>query len=155
MRPDDLLEVVEDATSLAKVGFEGQLARVIAQIPKDFPSVLADRLQLRQGIVNLFRNAIEALSDTAYPQIWVTAVIEGGLGQITVEDNGPGIPGADESSPFDAFNSTKPGGMGLGLSICQTIMDAHGSLIEYAPSSKGGAAFKFTLRLDQGASGDE
>lgn len=129
MRPVDLLEVVEDATSLAKVGFEGQLARVIAQIPKDFPSVLADRLQLRQVIVNLIRNAIEALSDKANPQIWVTAVIEGGLGQITVEDNGPGIPGADESSPFDAFNSTKPGGMGLGLSICQTIIDAHGSLI--------------------------
>ena len=155
MRPVNLLEVVEDATSLAKVGFEGQLARVISQIPDDFPPVLADRLQLRQVIVNLIRNAIEALSDTANPQIWVTAHIEADLALISIEDNGPGIPGADESSPFDAFNSTKPGGMGLGLSICQTIMDAHGSLIEYAPSSQGGAAFKFTLRLDQGASGDE
>jgi len=116
---------------------------------------LADRLQLRQVIVNLIRNAVEALSDTANPQIWVTAEAEADLAQIRIEDNGPGIPGADESSPFDDFNSTKPGGMGLGLSICQTIMDAHGSLIEYMPSSKGGAAFKFTLRLDQGASGDE
>lgn len=155
MRPVNLLEVVEDATSLAKVGFEGQLARVIAQVPEAFPPVLADRLQLRQVIVNLIRNAIEALSDTANPQIWVIAEIEAELAQITIEDNGPGIPGADDSSPFDAFNSTKPGGMGLGLSICQTIMDAHGSLIEYAPSNKGGAAFKFTLRLDQGASGDD
>ena len=150
MRPVNLLEVVEDATSLAKVGIEGQLARVIAQIPDTVPAVLADRLQLRQVIVNLIRNAIEALSDTANPQIWVTAYAEDGLAHITVEDNGPGIPGADETSPFDAFNSTKPGGMGLGLSICQTIMDAHGSVIEYAPSEKGGAAFKFTLRLDPG-----
>ena len=155
MRPVNLLEVVEDATSLAKVGFEGQLARVIAKIPDAFPAVLADRLQLRQVIVNLIRNAIEALSETANPQIWVSATVEDDLAQITIEDNGPGIPGADESSPFDAFNSTKPGGMGLGLSICQTIMDAHGSVIEYAPSSKGGAAFKFSLRLDQGTSGDE
>ena len=155
MRPVNLLEVVEDATSLAKVGFEGQLARVIAKIPDTFPSVLADRLQLRQVIVNLIRNAIEALSETANPQIWVTAKINDDLAQITIEDNGPGIPGADESSPFDAFNSTKPGGMGLGLSICQTIMDAHGSVIEFAPSSKGGAAFTFTLRLDQGMSSDE
>ena len=154
MRPVNLLEVVEDATSLAKVGFEGQLARVIAQIPENFPPVLADRLQLRQVIVNLIRNAIEALSDTANPQIWVEAEVEDDLAHIRIEDNGPGIPGADEASPFDAFNSTKPGGMGLGLSICQTIMDAHGSLIEYAPSTKGGAAFKFTLRLDQGASGN-
>ena len=154
MRPVDLLEVVEDATSLAKVGFEGQLARVIAQIPESYPKVLADRLQLRQVIVNLIRNAIEALSETANPQVWVSVRIEDQQCLILIEDNGPGIPGADESSPFDAFNSTKPGGMGLGLSICQTIMDAHGSEIEYAPSEKGGAAFTFTLRLDQGASRD-
>mgnify|MGYP001794125431 FL=1 len=155
MRPVNLLEVVEDATSLAKVGVEGQLARVIAQIPDTVPAILADRLQLRQVIVNLIRNAIEALSDTANPQIWVKAHAEDGLAHITVEDNGPGIPGADETSPFDAFNSTKPGGMGLGLSICQTIMDAHGSVIEYAPSEKGGAAFKFTLRLDPGDFGND
>lgn len=155
MRPVHLRDVAEDATSLAKVGFEGQLARVIVQIPDDFPNVLADRLQLRQVIVNLVRNAIEALSDTATPQIWITATARDGLAQVTVEDNGPGIPGADGASPFDAFNSTKPDGMGLGLSICQTIMDAHGTAIEYAPSDRGGAAFKFTLRLDQGPSGDD
>ncbi|MEO1321394.1 MAG: PAS domain S-box protein [Pseudomonadota bacterium] len=154
MRPVALIDVVEDATSLAKVGFDGQLARVILQIPSDFPSVLADRLQLRQVIVNLIRNAIEALAESENPRIWITASLENGLAKITIEDNGPGIPNADETSPFDAFNSTKPGGMGLGLSICQTIMDAHGTMIEHAPSSRGGAAFTFTLRLDQGASGD-
>ncbi len=151
MRPVNLRDVVEDAASLAKVGFEGQLSRVIVQVPDDFPRVLADRLQLRQVIVNLVRNAIEALADTANPQVWVSAEEDEDLARITVQDNGPGIPGADQSSPFDAFNSTKPGGMGLGLSICQTIMDAHGTHIEYAPSSQGGAAFTFTLRIDDGA----
>lgn len=151
MRPVNLRDVVEDAASLAKVGFEGQLSRVIVQIPDAFPPVLADRLQLRQVIVNLVRNAIEALADTANPQVWVSAEIDNDLAKITVQDNGPGIPGADQTSPFDAFNSTKPGGMGLGLSICQTIMDAHGTQIEYAPSPKGGAAFTFTLRIDDGA----
>lgn len=155
MRPVKLSEVVEDATSLAKVGFEGQLAHVIAHIPDDFPPVLADRLQLRQVIVNLIRNAIEALEDTETPQIWISAQLHDDLAQIIIEDNGPGIPNAEEASPFDAFNSTKPGGMGLGLSICQTIMDAHGTLIEYVPSDRGGAAFKFTLRLDSGGSGDD
>jgi len=155
MRPVDLDEVVEDATSLAKVGIESQLARVITRIPEAFPNVLADRLQLRQVIVNLVRNAIEALSSTANPQVWVSAEIKGDLAYVTIEDNGPGFQGTGEASPFDAFNSSKPGGMGLGLSICQTIMDAHGTSIAYARSSRGGAAFNFSLRLAEGISGDE
>ena len=155
MRPVDLAEIVEDAISLAKVGFDGQLARVIAQIPADIPPVLADRLQLRQVFVNLIRNAIEALETTDNPQIRVNAEAQNDLAEITIEDNGPGFQGAEDASPFDAFNSTKPGGMGLGLSICQTIMDAHGTSIEHAPSAQGGAAFTFTLRIDEGASSHE
>lgn len=154
MRPVDLPDIVEEAASLAKVGIEGQLARVISHIPDEFPKVLADRLQLRQVIVNLVRNAIEALSETDNPQIWITAEVEDDLAIVKVEDNGPGLGGAEDASPFDAFNSTKPGGMGLGLSICQTIMDAHGTEIEYAPSARGGAAFTFSLRIDKGASED-
>ncbi len=155
MRPVDLAEVMEDATSLAKVGIESQLARVIVRIPDDFPNVLADRLQLRQVIVNLVRNAIEALSSTTNPQIWVSAVTEDDLAFVTVEDNGPGFQGSGDASPFDAFNSSKPGGMGLGLSICQTIMEAHGTSITYQPSQRGGATFQFSLRLAEGAQGDE
>jgi two-component system sensor kinase FixL len=150
LRSVQIQDVVDDAISLAKVGIEGQLARVISRIPEDFPPLLADRLQLRQVIVNLVRNAIEALADTANPQVWIQAELQGDLAVITVEDNGPGYQGADNASPFDAFNSSKVGGMGLGLSICQTILDAHGTDIEYAPSPRGGAAFKFTLRLAQG-----
>jgi len=150
LRSVEIQDVVEDAISLAKVGIEGQLARVISRVPADFPPLLADRLQLRQVIVNLVRNAIEALSDTANPQVWILAEIEDGLAVITVEDNGPGYKPQGDASPFDAFNSSKAGGMGLGLSICQTILDAHGTDIEYAPSTHGGAAFKFTLRLAQG-----
>ncbi len=150
LRSVQIQDVVDDAISLAKVGIEGQLARVISRIPEDFPPLLADRLQLRQVIVNLVRNAIEALADTANPQVWILAELQGDLAVITVEDNGPGYQGADDASPFDAFNSSKVGGMGLGLSICQTILDAHGTDIEYAPSPRGGAAFKFTLRLAQG-----
>lgn len=155
MRPVNLVEVLEDATSLAKVGIESQLARVITRIPDAFPNVLADRLQLRQVIVNLVRNAIEALSSTTNPQIWIVAEIKDELAFVSVEDNGPGFQGTGDASPFDAFNSSKPGGMGLGLSICQTIMEAHGTSIAYEPSSRGGAAFKFSLRLAEGAHGDE
>lgn len=150
LRPTDLKEVVEDAVSLAKVGMDGPLARVIVRLPDTLSPVLADRLQLRQVFVNLVRNGIEALADTDNPRIWVSAVIDGDRVKVTVEDNGPGISGQGDAAPFEAFNSSKPGGMGLGLSICQTILDAHGSTINHARSSHGGAAFTFALNLDQG-----
>ena len=151
MRSVNLADVLEEAVSLAKVGIETQLARVIVRIPSDFPNVLADRLQLRQVIVNLVRNAIEALSETTNPQVWIrvskTVTQEA---EILIEDNGPGFEGGVDQSPFDAFYSSKPGGMGLGLSICQTIMEAHGTRIILDKADTGGAAFSFTLRLAEG-----
>ena len=142
---------MQDAISLAKVGIETQLARVVPRIPDDLPRVLADRLQLRQVIVNLIRNAIEALADTANPQVWVTATpVEDQQVRIEIRDNGPGLGLEPGHSPFDAFYSSKPGGMGLGLSICQTIVDAHGGLIEAGDGQEGGAVFTFTLRLADG-----
>ncbi|MDJ0921595.1 MAG: PAS domain S-box protein [Henriciella sp.] len=146
LRSVNLRAIVEDAVSLAKVGVDGPLARVIVRLPEDLPLVLADRLQLRQVFVNIIRNAIEALSETENPQIWVRAVVtEMGEVEIEISDNGPGFE-ADQS-PFDAFYSSKPSGMGLGLSICQTIMEAHGTEISHGASPAGGACFKFSLRV--------
>jgi two-component system sensor kinase FixL len=151
MRSVDLADVLEEAVSLAKVGIETQLARVIVRMPDDFPNVLADRLQLRQVIVNLVRNAIEALADTNNPQVWVRiSKSAANEADILIEDNGPGFEGGVDQSPFDAFYSSKPGGMGLGLSICQTIMEAHGTKIVHDKAATGGAAFSFTLRLAEG-----
>jgi two-component system sensor kinase FixL len=108
--------------------------------------VLADRLQLRQVFANLIRNAIEALSETETPQVWIHTRHVDGETAIQVRDNGPGLSEELIHSPFDAFQTTKANGMGLGLSICQTIIEAHGSTIEVSSQPGAGAAFTFTLR---------
>lgn len=148
LRSVDLIEICEDATSLAKIGIDGVIPQIIIHIDPDCTQVRAERVQLKQVLINLIKNAIEALSDHADPKIWVNAQPDTthGLVRIRVEDNGPGIVNVEDKTPFDAFHTTKPNGMGLGLSICQTIIDAHGSVIDYAASQHGGAAFSFTLR---------
>ncbi|MEO0465652.1 MAG: PAS domain S-box protein [Pseudomonadota bacterium] len=146
-RPTDISAVISDAASLSKIGMDGPLARIVERIDPDLPLVLADRLQIRQVIVNLVKNAIEALAETPTPMIWVTAS-ETGDGDVVVEisDNGPGLDLAAGRSPFDAFYSSKPKGMGLGLSICQTIVEAHGGRIWAVELDERGAVFRFSLQ---------
>lgn len=145
MRPTDLHDIVSNAVSLAKVGVEGPVPRIIAEIPADLPLILADTLQIRQVVLNLIRNAIDALSDTENPLIWVTAWTEGDAITIEVKDNGPGLDLDDGRSPFEPFLSTKSTGMGLGLAICQTIVEAHGGQIWTETEEGQGAIFRLTL----------
>lgn len=150
LRAVDLRAVISDAVSLAKVGIESQLAQVIVRLPEELPPVLADKLQLRQVFVNIIRNAIEALSGSENPQVRVTAALaDDNEVAIEISDNGPGFQGDPGQSLFDPFYSSKPSGMGLGLSICQTIMEAHGTVIAYDRGPSGGAIFKFTLRVSE------
>lgn len=150
LRAVDLRAIIDDAVSLAKVGIEGQLAQVIIRVPKDLPMVMADKLQLRQVFVNIVRNAIEALVESGNPQVRVSATLKQDQEvQIEISDNGPGFQGEPGQSLFDPFYSSKASGMGLGLSICQTIMEAHGTVIGYDHGPSGGAVFRFTLRISE------
>ncbi|KCZ93396.1 sensory box sensor histidine kinase FixL [Hyphomonas johnsonii MHS-2] len=146
-RPVDIGPLIRDAASLSKLGMEGPLPRIIVRIEADLPMAHADRLQIRQVIVNLVKNAIEATSNIASPQIWITASRRDELHlQVDVRDNGPGLAEHPDHTPFDPFHSSKPNGMGLGLSICQTIVDAHGGSIWVEANQPCGAAFCFTLK---------
>lgn len=153
LRPAPLKGVIEDAAAIAKVGIEGPLARVILRMEDPDVIVMADRLQLRQVFANLIRNAIEALSGTETPQIWIHTRSAGEEVTIEVKDNGPGLSEELLHSPFDAFQTTKASGMGLGLSICQTIIEAHGSTIAVSSEPGSGASFTFTLRVASNVAG--
>ena len=144
-RPTDLHDIVSNAVSLAKVGVEGPVPRIITEIPADLPLILADALQIRQVVLNLIRNAIDALSDIDNPLIWVTAWTEGDAITIEVKDNGSGLDLDDGRSPFEPFLSTKSTGMGLGLAICQAIIEAHGGQIWTETEEGQGAIFRLTL----------
>ncbi len=147
-REVDIGSVIRDAASLSKIGIEGPLARIIIKLDDTLPPAHADRLQIRQVLVNLIKNAIEATADAASPLVWVTASVrDDGMLLVQIRDNGPGLPDNPGRTPFDPFFSSKPKGMGLGLSICQTIVDAHGGTIWTESSESGGAIFSFTLKI--------
>ncbi|WP_273240632.1 PAS domain-containing sensor histidine kinase [Hyphomonas atlantica corrig.] len=147
LRPFPLKEIIDDAVTIAKVGIDGPLARVVLRLDDPDVKVMADRLQLRQVFANLVRNAIEALAETENPQVWIHGRQAGEETIVEVRDNGPGLSEDLLHSPFEAFQTTKATGMGLGLSICQTIVEAHGSSIQVASEPGTGACFTFTLRI--------
>jgi two-component system, LuxR family, sensor kinase FixL len=108
--------------------------------------VFVDRVQIQQVMVNLMRNAIEAMSDSAEKKlhIGVTSIDDERV-EISVSDTGSGIDQELGERIFDPFASTKGTGMGLGLSICRTILEAHGGTIRAEPNPGGGTIFRLTL----------
>ena len=140
--------LTKEASSLAAGTIEDQV-----DVPDDLPPVELDRGQLQQVLVNLTRNAIEAVGAGAGRRIGVNAVREGQPGpdervRMTVVDDGRGVPPEHVDRLFEAFFSTKPPdeGSGLGLSVSQAIVRSHGGDLRFAPSPWGrGAAFTFDL----------
>ena len=114
----------------------------------DLPEATVDRTQIQQVLVNLAMNAIQAMSQTSnQPRrlTLTTGPAVPGFVRVTVDDNGPGLPSAIRDHAFDAFFTTKDRGMGMGLPICRSIVEAHGGQIELTQRTGGGARFAFTL----------
>ena len=145
-RVEDLPRMIEEASALALVGARERGVRSVFHLDPIATPVLVDRVQIQQVLVNLIRNAIEAMADSTIRDLTVTTtVVPSGLIRVSVTDTGPGI--AEEIAPqlFQAFVSSKTDGMGLGLSICRTIIEAHGGRIWTESKPSQGAAFHFTL----------
>lgn len=144
----DLHEVAEEALTFIRHDIEfRRIAWSIDAAPGP-AMVLGDRVQLQQVIVNLLVNSIQAVSqgDRAIRRISIAvAVIEGGLIELSVRDTGPGIAGEAMVRLFESFFTTKPGGVGIGLAICQSIIRSHGGSIRADNQPGGGACFSFTL----------
>jgi two-component system sensor kinase FixL len=114
--------------------------------------VLVDRVQVQQVLFNLVRNALEALGDNGH--IEVRATRQDDMVCFTVTDDGPGIPTDSEPDLFEPFISSKASGMGIGLSICQRIVEAHGGKLWHDAPAAGGAVFHFTVPITDGGSDD-
>ncbi len=109
--------------------------------------VICDRVQVQQLVMNLARNAIDAVMNEETRLVVITGAPEAsGLYRISIEDSGPGIAPERADLIFAPMTSSKPEGMGLGLSICKTIVEAHGGTISHRPAACGGTVFTFTLR---------
>jgi len=123
---------------------------VQTQLAEGLPLIQGDRVQLQQVILNLILNAVEAMSGVSEGSrellIGTGQEASGGV-LVTVQDSGPGLNLESFDRLFDAFYTTKPGGMGMGLSICRSIVDAHGGRLWASRTAGPGAAFQFTLPL--------
>lgn len=136
--------VVSEILPILTIGAREHDAEIQVDIPGDLVA-RCDRVQLQQLLLNLVRNALDAPPTGVQRRIRITgSAMDRGL-RMTVEDNGPGLSPEMREGLFAPMASSKPGGMGLGLSICRTIVEAHGGQIELVPGSLGGAAFTFTL----------
>jgi two-component system sensor kinase FixL len=147
-RSERLNQVVEEATSLALLGAHEAGVKAVMTMVAAVDRVLIDRVQVQQVIVNLVRNAIQAMSESALKELTIATLQDRhGWVQVTVADTGAGLDPKIRGRLFDAFATTKEDGMGLGLSICRTIIEAHGGRIWAEGASSGGTAFHFCLPL--------
>ncbi len=145
-RIESLRKLVTEANALALVGAGERGIEVLVDLDRKADHVLVDRIQVQQVLLNLIRNAIEAMNDSLDKQLRIIARHEDdGSVHVRVEDSGPGLDPRVAAHLFEPFFSTKDTGMGLGLSICRTIIEGQGGRIWADRSPIGGTAFHFTL----------
>jgi signal transduction histidine kinase len=146
-------ELVAVALKLVEMESRNANVRVEAAISPGLPPVFVDSIQIQQVLLNLMRNAIEAMEDAGIvPGVIQVAVVGASKDEIsvTVSDCGPGIAPEAAKKIFDPFYSTKQGGLGVGLSISRAIVEAHGGQLSLAPNQGGGCVFQFTLPVANG-----
>jgi C4-dicarboxylate-specific signal transduction histidine kinase len=147
----DVNGAIREAVALLRGELSANQVSIEIALADGLPPVRADRVQLQQVLVNLLVNAIEAMHNSAgRREIAIASFAEPREETITVEvrDTGCGIDARNASRIFDPFYTSKPEGMGLGLSISRTIVEAHGGTITAAPGASGGAVFRVTLPTD-------
>ena len=122
------------------------------RVAAGLPEALCDKIQVQQVVVNLVRNAIEAMDGGERRELSIAASLdEDGAIAIGVADTGPGIAPEIAERLFQPFVTTKAQGMGVGLSICRSIVEAHGGRLVAAPGPEGGAVFSFSLPAASGS----
>jgi PAS domain S-box-containing protein len=146
MKIEDLPTMIEEASKLLLSGADTQAVRVQFKFDPQAPQVLANRIQVQQVLVNLMRNSIEAMTGTGRGELTVSTIrLNEKTIEIAVADRGPGLSAAVAKRLFEPFFSTKREGMGLGLSICRSIVESHSGQLRTEPNPGGGTIFRFTL----------
>ena len=146
-------KLIEEAIALALVGAKERGVKVLINLDPELPAVAVDRVQIQQVLLNLIRNAMEAMEDASVRQLTVAASAEARNVMVTVRDTGTGVIPEIEAKLFQPFVTTKPDGMGIGLSVCRTIIEGHNGRLWMEPNPGGGSVFHFTLPMvdpDQG-----
>ena len=146
--PAHINGIVREAVDLVAVELRTNEVELTLELEDGLPQVLADAIEIEQVVLNLVTNGIEAMmeSEAGQRQLAIATSMTGGdTIEVAVRDAGPGLPADQMDKAFEPFHSTKPNGMGMGLSISRTIIEAHGGRLWAEPDSGHGATFRLTL----------
>ncbi len=145
--PIDLVATLHEGADLVRPQLAEKRVELILEVPTGPVAVLADQIQVEQVLVNLVNNAIEAMEQAGSPRREVRVQLgwAGDACLVTVRDTGPGLAAGRYEQVFDAFETGKPSGLGMGLAISRTLIQGHGGHLWADPDASGGAAFHFTL----------
>jgi two-component system sensor kinase FixL len=146
-KSESLSKLLEEASALALVGAKDQGVRVRFDLDADRDLVFVDKVQIQQVILNLIRNAIEAMAESPRRQLLISSgKADEQMVEISVADTGSGLASEVTEQLFQPFVTTKRHGMGVGLSISKTIVEAHGGRIWADANPGGGTVFHLTLK---------
>jgi two-component system sensor kinase FixL len=145
---ESLSKMVEEASALALIGAKEHGIRVTYRFDPRADLVLADKVQVQQVTLNLVRNAVDAMLQSPHRALVIGTELSGvdGFARVSIADTGPGLSEEVADKLFQPFVTTKATGMGVGLSISRTIIEAHGGRIWAESNKDGGATFNFTLK---------
>ena len=148
----DLNEAILEIIGLTRVAISEHSVLAKMQLSEGLPPVLGDRVQLQQVMLNLIMNAIEALSEVSEGSrelLISTSEVDSGGVFVAVSDSGPGLAPASVARLFEAFYTTKASGLGIGLSICRSIVEAHGGRLWATANDPQGAMFCMMLPIEE------
>jgi len=143
-RLESLTKTIEEASALALIGV-GHDLKLDIRIADDAAEAVIDKVQIQQVLLNLMRNAVEAMAASARRELSISTARAGDMVEIRVADTGPGLAEQVRARLFQPFMTTKPGGMGVGLSVCHTIVEAHGGELRAEEANGGGTVFRLTV----------
>jgi two-component system, LuxR family, sensor kinase FixL len=151
---ESLKKLVDEASALALVASSDRLVHLDLKLDAAADRVFVDKVQIQQVLLNLLRNALEAMQGASRCVLVISsAPAEGTMVEVAVCDTGAGLAPDVAERLFQPFVTTKQQGMGIGLSLCRTIIEAHGGSIRAAPNPEGGTIFSFTLPAEMIADG--
>jgi two-component system, LuxR family, sensor kinase FixL len=153
-RAENLNGLVEEALAIALLGARQSGVHVTLDLDRNMTPVAVDGVQLQQVVLNLVRNAVEAMQEVEARELQIGTRLSGDTAEITVADTGPGISPELAERLFQPFATTKKAGMGLGLSISREIVEAHDGKLIAAPRPSGGMVFRISLPISR-RGGDE
>lgn len=143
--PCELARLLGEIMALLEVDARRRKVRIVGELADDLPVIDGDRVLLGQALFNLMKNGIEAMADRPDAQLTVRARAEPDQVVVSIADRGPGIPAEAVQALFEPFYTTKPEGMGMGLNICRSIVEAHQGRLWLEANPGGGSVFQVSL----------